>query len=848
MGCGASTQGPPSAGDGKNPVYTSNDGAVKPSKGDGAAASLDSDSFNDGTSKDDKKARRKTQTPRRVAVSTETSDSAGAPASEGELTLVPKSDEVAAQLMRALKAHPLFEHLAGALLTLVVQAMEERVCADGEQIITEGDAGDHFYLVFGGSFEAYTKRTNVEGGRYAVSSSPRGVNGASGGADDGDEDAPPQQASPFPVNAAGETILQTFGVDDGFGELALLYNSPRACSVRATSAAATVYALDRLAFRKLVMQHNSGVKHGLEKHLSTVPLLADLDSAERSRLADIIETEEYADGEYIVQIGEAADCLYLILSGEVVCHHEAGGKELSRLRQGDVFGESSINDDEADPHRLANVVAVGDVRVGKLRAADFKAVMGSLTMAMNVALNRKVLESVEILQDLNAVELEGVLRELKETSYEAGTSIITQGETGTNFYILKSGTVDVLQDTGDGAKVINTLGPGGHFGERALLTAEPTIATILSSSAVQVMTLDKEAFERVLPPLQDLISRGVAEREEQAARAARPTIQQKDLRTITVLGEGTFGRVRLVQWREKAKGERVPFALKCLQKGQLVYYKQVDHVVNEKRVLAMCFHPFILKLEATFASKNQIYMLLEVALGGELFTHLRNEIKFEPSTAVLYAAMVTSAFAYLHARKIAHRDLKPENLLFDKQGYLKLVDFGFAKVIKDRTWTLCGTPEYLAPEIISNRGHNIGADWWTLGILTYEMLVGQPPFVGQSQLETYHKITRGKYKMPTTFTPQIKDFISRLLMHNPAVRLGCSWTGSTEVTSHDFFAGLSFKDLEMRRLPMPHVPVIKDAFDASNFDQYSDDDGAAQWTQFNAVQYDDVWRKEFGDW
>ena len=306
--------------------------------------------------------------------------------------------------------------------------------------------------------------------------------------------------------------------------------------------------------------------------------------------------------------------------------------------------------------------------------------------------------------------------------------------------------------------------------------------------------------------------------------------------------------MRLVQWREKAKGERVPFALKCLQKGQLVYYKQVDHVVNEKRVLAMCFHPFILKLEATFASKNQIYMLLEVALGGELFTHLRNEIKFEPSTAVLYAAMVTSAFAYLHARKIAHRDLKPENLLFDKDGYLKLVDFGFAKVIKDRTWTLCGTPEYLAPEIISNRGHNIGADWWTLGILTYEMLVGQPPFVGQSQLETYHKITRGKYKMPTTFTPQIKDFISRLLMHNPAVRLGCSWTGSTEVTSHDFFAGLSFKDLEMRRLPMPHVPVIKDAFDASNFDQYSDDDGAAQWTQFNAVQYDDVWRKEFGDW
>ena len=143
--------------------------------------------------------------------------------------------------------------------------------------------------------------------------------------------------------------------------------------------------------------------------------------------------------------------------------------------------------------------------------------------------------------------------------------------------------------------------------------------------------------------------------------------------------------------------------------------------------------------------------------------------------------MVASAFSYLHARKVVHRDLKPENLLFDCDGYLKLVDFGFAKVVRDRTFTLCGTPEYLAPEIISNKGHGLGADWWTLGILLYEMLVGNPPFAADNQMDIYHKIMRGKYKVPSHFPKAAKEIVSRLLSSNPAARLGCLKSGSKEV-------------------------------------------------------------------
>ena len=447
----------------------------------------------------------------------------------------------------------------------------------------------------------------------------------------------------------------------------------------------------------------------------------------------------------------------------------------------------------------------------------------------------------QLLEILTPVEVDDVLKELVDTTVEAGHTIITMGETGKNFYIIKSGSVRVYNDAGD----LATLGQGEHFGERALLTEEKTVANVVATGTTQLMSLDRESFERVLPPLQDLIARAVAERDEQAARAARPKILMKDLKLITVLGEGTFGRVRLTQWVNKSSNKKMAFALKTLQKGQLIYYKQVEHVVNEKQVLESCFHPFILKLEAVYNSTNQVYMLLEVALGGELFTHLRSELKFAVPKAALYAAMVSSAFAYLHARRIAHRDLKPENLLFDKQGYLKLVDFGFAKVINDRTWTLCGTPEYLAPEIISNRGHNCGADWWTLGILIYEMLVGQPPFVGGTQLDTYQKITRGKYKMPTNLSRATKDVISRLLMHNPAARLGCSMGGSSEVTTHDFFVEIEWPKLEKRELTMPHVPTIRDEFDASNFDQYSDDDGAGQWVKYNTPQYEQVWKAEF---
>jgi protein kinase X len=237
---------------------------------------------------------------------------------------------------------------------------------------------------------------------------------------------------------------------------------------------------------------------------------------------------------------------------------------------------------------------------------------------------------------------------------------------------------------------------------------------------------------------------------------------------LDTLGTGSFGRVRLVKFDRNDQF----YALKILKKSEVIYLKQVEHVKTEKKLLEQIQHPFIVNLMGAFTDSRNLYLMMEYIIGGEFFSHLRKAGRFPNDTSKFYAAQVTMVFEYLHGMNILYRDLKPENLLLDKQGHCKVTDFGFAKKVDYRTWTLCGTPEYLAPEIILSKGHGKAVDWWALGILTYEMLAGYPPFYDEDPLGIYQHILEGKIKFPWHFDRHSKDLIKRLLTADLTKRLG----------------------------------------------------------------------------
>lgn len=293
-------------------------------------------------------------------------------------------------------------------------------------------------------------------------------------------------------------------------------------------------------------------------------------------------------------------------------------------------------------------------------------------------------------------------------------------------------------------------------------------------------------------------------------------LDKAEFDTLHVLGTGGFGHVKLV--RHKASGKYM--AMKIMRKYEIIRLKQVEHVNSERCILAQLQHPFTVRLYSTFVDQANLYMLMEFVPGGELFTYLRSARRFNVNTARYYCACVLCAFEYMHSKDILYRDLKPENLLLDAKGHLKVTDFGFAKKVLDRTWTLCGTPEYLAPEIIQSKGHGKGVDWWALGVLLYEFVAGYPPFYDENPFRIYEKILVGVLEFPEHFDPYAKDLVRKLLVADRTKRYGCLKGGANDIKRHPFFANFDFHGLVTGELKAPIIPDIAHDGDSRNFDEF----------------------------
>eukprot|EP00485_Elphidium_margaritaceum_P016584 CAMPEP_0202730154 /NCGR_PEP_ID=MMETSP1385-20130828/186496_1 /ASSEMBLY_ACC=CAM_ASM_000861 /TAXON_ID=933848 /ORGANISM="Elphidium margaritaceum" /LENGTH=416 /DNA_ID=CAMNT_0049396427 /DNA_START=540 /DNA_END=1791 /DNA_ORIENTATION=- len=316
-----------------------------------------------------------------------------------------------------------------------------------------------------------------------------------------------------------------------------------------------------------------------------------------------------------------------------------------------------------------------------------------------------------------------------------------------------------------------------------------------------------------------------------------------DFEFLKVVGKGSFGKVMMVRKRD----EQQIYAMKVLKKKALVKRKQVVHTQTERRVLSCIDNPFIVSLRYAFQSEAKLYMVLdffnggelffhlkkfqsEAKLymvldffnGGELFFHLKKDGRFAESRARFYSAEICLALECLHLRGIIYRDLKPENILLDSDGHIKVTDFGLSKeCIKNDsvTHTFCGTPEYLAPEVLQQQGHGKAVDWWSFGTLLYEMLTGLPPFYSENLSVMYEKILHSAMPMPKYLSKEARSIFLGLLDRDPKRRLGSSRKDASEIKEHAFFEAIDWCKLLAKEVEPPYKPKVVSKVDTSNIDE-----------------------------
>ena len=294
-----------------------------------------------------------------------------------------------------------------------------------------------------------------------------------------------------------------------------------------------------------------------------------------------------------------------------------------------------------------------------------------------------------------------------------------------------------------------------------------------------------------------------------------PNATLEDFSQLKVLGRGSFGKVVLVRLEKSKK----LYAMKILKKELVIKRKQVNHTMTERSLLEKLNHTFIVKLFYAFQDKTKLYFITEFMQGGELFFHLRRNSQYKEKSVKFYMSEILLAIDYMHKNNFIYRDLKPENILIDKFGHIKLTDFGLSKLLDEeeqKTYTLCGTPEYVAPEIIFEKGYDKTCDWFSFGVVMFEMLCGFHPFK-QKKGKFNPQIYKMKIKIPENIGKNAKDLIEKLLNSNPRERIG--YNSSEEIMKHDFFKDIDFDKVLKREYKPPFIPKLDNQEDLRYFDK-----------------------------
>eukprot|EP00929_Paragymnodinium_shiwhaense_P029645 TRINITY_DN1693_c0_g1_i1.p1 TRINITY_DN1693_c0_g1~~TRINITY_DN1693_c0_g1_i1.p1 ORF type:complete len:868 (-),score=235.57 TRINITY_DN1693_c0_g1_i1:567-3170(-) len=696
---------------------------------------------------------------------------------------------------------PLFKTLPPSEYPAVAAVMKSQTFQPGEDIVRQGDEGTAMYILEKGSAKVLV----IPGPGQA-----------------------PQQVAEL---SAG----------DYFGEVALLSAKPRNATIQAATVV-RVKVLERRAFQELGLrqklyfkkrkavcqkdtaQYNSKgesekkteaqltwICEGLRNNENLGPMLAHLSKDEMLRIAQTAYSLCVKSGDkVIVQDDTDADAVYVVQDGTFDVLKSA--KKVHKYSVGGCFGELAIM------YRHPRAATVAATSRGKLWVLPRQAFGTVMQARLKAKLDTyvKMLMSSKFLHDagLSDAEWRSLADSLLDQTYTKGQYIIKQGEEGDAFFILIQGDVQFEQNGKSVGSASAKNGQLQFFGEQALETDQPRAASVkCTSKEATCLVLHRSVYLEVVRTNNPAVGLEVELMQ----------YRREKLKKLGLLGCGGFGTVTL----EKDTMTGQTFAVKALSKGFIVANHQELSIMNEKTIMRMTNSPFLVRLAATFNSKDWLYFLMEAALGGELFTVYQDHqfYKSEPH-AKFYSACVAKAFEHLHARKIIYRDLKPENLLLDGRGYCKVADFGLAKFVIGHTFTTCGTPEYFAPEMVKNCGHTVAVDWWTLGILIYEFMTSETPFADpRGAMSIFQKVVQGfdgSVKFPRGDSPWA-ELVRQLCQQEPQKRLAMQNGGCENVFSHRWFNKFSWSDLCAKTMKAPYLPGVRSPEDISNFHASEDD-------------------------
>lgn len=299
-----------------------------------------------------------------------------------------------------------------------------------------------------------------------------------------------------------------------------------------------------------------------------------------------------------------------------------------------------------------------------------------------------------------------------------------------------------------------------------------------------------------------------------------PVVDFNDWEKLDVIGKGAFSTVILYR-HKKTRGYVI---FKRLLKSNIIKKRQLKQILHEKRVLQAIESPFVVQLLFSCKDNDAVYMIMPFLNGGDLLSLLRRHRNFTEPSARFLSAQLVLAIEYLHCVNVIHRDIKPENILVKENGYIQLADLGLSKIVKDRLWSFCGTPEYVAPEIIQSKGYDKAVDWWSLGILIYEFCVGRTPFYKSqcNELTMYGNILNGDYSIPNTFSSYLQDLVRNLVQTDLTKRLGRLKNGVNDIKYHKWYRDINWKTLYCQELIAPMKPMVRNDGDTTNFVKYSD--------------------------